>query len=113
MNEELLNILATVVASAMPLVIAAIGETLTERVGVVNLSLDGSLILSAMLGFAAAVAWQSVIIGIIVAMIVGALIALIIAVGGIALRQDQVAIGFVLTLLAADLAKFLGQDYTC
>jgi general nucleoside transport system permease protein len=112
MNDELLNILASVVASASPLVIAAIGETLTERVGVVNLSLDGSLILSALVGFAAAVASQNAFVGILAAMIVGALIALIIAVGGIELRQDQVAVGFVLTLLAADLARFLGQEYT-
>ncbi len=111
MNEEMLNILASVVASATPLVIAGLGETLTERVGVVNLSLDGSLILSALLGFAAAVASQNAVVGIVVAMIAGALIALIIAVGGIELRQDQVAIGFVLTLLAADLAQFIGQDY--
>jgi simple sugar transport system permease protein len=45
-------------------------------------------------------------------MITGAIIALIIAVASIQLRQDQVAVGFVLTLLAADLAQFLGQDYT-
>jgi simple sugar transport system permease protein len=112
MSEELLNILASVVASATPLVIAGIGETLTERVGVVNLSLDGSLILSALAGFAAAVASQSALVGVLVSMVVGASIALIVAVGGIALRQDQVAVGFVLTLLAADLARFLGQEYT-
>jgi simple sugar transport system permease protein len=112
MNEELLNILGSVVANATPLVIASIGETITERAGVVNLSLDGSIILSAMVGFVAALASGNALVGIFAAMLVGALIAVIIAVAGIALRQDQIAVGFVLTLLATDVATFMGQDYT-
>src|SRR5690348_13442156 len=108
MNEELLNTLNSIVAFSTPLVIASIGETITERAGVINLSLDGSLALSAMAGFVAAFTTGSVIIGIIVAMIVGMLVALLIAFSSITLRQDQVAIGFVLTLLTADLAQFLG-----
>lgn len=112
MNPELINIFNSIVANATPLVIASIGETITERAGVVNLSLDGSLVLSAMVGFVAAYVSGSVILGVAVAMLVGGLIALIIAIGGIALRQDQVAVGFVLTLLTADLATFLGQNYT-
>ena len=45
---------AIIVASATPLIFAAIGETITEKAGVVNLSLDGSMLLSAMTGFAIA-----------------------------------------------------------
>jgi general nucleoside transport system permease protein len=112
MNEQLLNVLNSIVSNATPLVIASIGETITERAGVINLSLDGSLMLSAMAGFVAALTTGSVIIGIIVAMLVGMLVALIVAFSSITLRQDQVAIGFVLTLLTADLAQFLGQDYS-
>jgi simple sugar transport system permease protein len=112
MNEELLNVLGSIVANATPLVIASIGETITERAGVVNLSLDGSIILSAMFGFVAALVTGNAVVGILVAMLVGAIVALIIAASAIELRQDQVAIGFILTLLAADLAQFLGQSYT-
>ncbi|MBC6938376.1 MAG: ABC transporter permease, partial [Chloroflexi bacterium] len=112
MNEELIRTLNSIVANATPLVIASIGETVTERAGVVNLSLDGSIILSAMVGFVAALASGSPLVGVLAAMLVGGLIALIVAFGGITLRQDQVAVGFVLTLLAANLAQFLGQNYT-
>ncbi|QPC83802.1 ABC transporter permease [Phototrophicus methaneseepsis] len=108
MDDQLINILRTLVLSATPLTIAAIGETITERAGVINLSLDGSLALAAMAGFAAALATGSPEAGILAAMIVGALVAAIIAIASIELRLDQVAIGFVLTLLAADLAEFLG-----
>jgi simple sugar transport system permease protein len=112
MNEELINLLSSLVATATPLVIAGIGETITERAGVVNLSLDGSLALTSMTGFVIAILTNNPFIGVLVAMLVGALVALIIAVADIELRQEQVAVGFVLTLLTADIAQFLGQNYT-
>lgn len=108
MDDQLLNILRTLVLSATPLTIAAIGETITERAGVINLSLDGSLALSAVTGFGVAVFTGSPELGILAAMVSGALVALIIALASIELRLDQVAIGFVLTLLMADLAEFVG-----
>jgi ABC-type uncharacterized transport system permease subunit len=111
MNDAFLNTLNSVVSNATPLVFAAIGETINERAGVINLSLDGSLALSALAGFVAALGTGNVWIGVGAAMLVGALVAVLIAFGAIALRQDQVAVGFVLTLLAADLAQFLGQSY--
>ena len=111
MDNELLNILNSTVANATPLVIAAIGETLNERAGVVNLSLDGSLTLAAMTGFVVAVTTGSPAIGFVAAAIVAALVALLIAVADIELKQDQIAVGFVLTLLCADIAQFLGQDF--
>lgn len=111
MDEQLINTLNSIVATATPLVIAALGETITERAGVINLSLDGSLALCALVGFVAALTSESVIVGIGAAMFVGAMIALLIAFGAIALRRDQVAVGFVLTLLCADVAQFFGQGY--
>ena len=112
MNEETINVLSSIIANATPLVIAGLGETITERAGVTNLSLDGSLMLSALAGFVAGFASGSVVVGCLAAMAVGALIALIVALGNISLRQDQVAVGFVLTLLCADIAVFIGQDVT-
>jgi general nucleoside transport system permease protein len=112
MDQQLINTLSSIVANATPLVIASIGETLTERVGVTNLSLNGSMVFSAMIGFVAAYSSGSAIVGILVAMLAGLIFALIIAVADIELRQDQVAIGFVLTLLGADLAQFLGVSYS-
>ena len=112
MNEELISALARIVANATPLIIASIGETITERAGIINLSLDGSIVLCAMVGFMAAFVTDSLVVGMAAAMLVGAIIALIIAAASIELKQDQVAVGFVLTLLAADLAQFLGQEYS-
>ena len=103
--------LRSVLAASTPLVFAGIGETLTEKAGIINLSLDGSILLAAMAGFAVASLSGSVVLGIVLAMLVGAAVALLVAYGSIALRQDQVAIGFVLTLLCADLSSFFGNPY--
>jgi simple sugar transport system permease protein len=78
----------------------------------VNLSLDGSMLMAAMTGFVVGLKTDSVWLGFLAAAAVGALFALIVAFGSIRLRQSQVAIGFVLTLLGDDLSAFLGQNYT-
>jgi len=111
MSDELIRTLSSVLAVSAPLIYAGIGETLTEKAGVINLSLDGSILLSAMGGFATAYVTGSVIAGFLVAAGIGAAVAGLIAFASITLRQDQVAVGFVLTLLCADLSSFLGNPY--
>lgn len=111
-DSELIRILASIVLQAAPLMIVVCGETITERAGVVNLALDGTLLMSAMTGFVVALKTDSVLLGFLAAAGIGAFMAFIIAFGSIRLRQSQVAIGFVLTLLGDDLSAFLGQNYT-
>lgn len=103
--------IASIIAAATPLVYAVVGETITEKAGVVNLSLDGSIMLSAMTGFVAGLTTGSVIVGFLAAMVVSMAVAALIAFASIQLRLDQIAVGFVLTLLAADLSSFLGDSY--
>jgi simple sugar transport system permease protein len=111
-DSEIVRILASMILQATPLMIAVTGETITERSGIVNLSLDGSMLMAAMTGFVVGLKTDSVWLGFLAAAAVGALFALIVAFGSIRLRQSQVAIGFVLTLLGDDLSAFLGQNYT-
>ena len=111
-DSQIIGIIASILLQASPLIIAVCGETITERVGVVNLSLDGTMLLSAMVGFVAAYKSDSLILGFAAAFGVGAFFAMIVAVASIRLRQSQVAVGFVLTLLGDDLSAFLGQNFT-
>ena len=111
MDTLIAETLKSVIAASTPLVFAGIGETITERAGVVNLSLDGSILLSAMAAFVVAFLTGSLLAGFAAAMLVGMAVALLVAYASIALRQDQVAIGFVLTLLCADLSSFIGNPY--
>jgi len=103
--------LATIVASASPLVYAVVGETIAEKAGVINLSLDGSIMLSAMTGFSVSYLTGSVWLGLAGAIAVSAAIAALIAFASIELRLNQIAVGFVLTLLAADLSSFMGDSF--
>jgi simple sugar transport system permease protein len=103
--------LASIVAAAAPLVFAAVGESITERAGVVNLSLDGSILLSAMTGFAVAYTTDNLLLGFLAAGLISALVALVVAWSGIRLGLNQIAVGFVLTLLGASLSAFLGDSF--
>jgi general nucleoside transport system permease protein len=113
MDSSLLLVgLAGVLVTAAPVVFAVIGETLAERAGVINLSLNGTIVLSAMIGFAVAVQTNSLVLGYLAGMAVGAFVAWIVAFSSITLRQSQVAVGFVLTLTTLNLAYFLGKNFT-
>jgi len=105
-------LLAGVVAGAAPIVLATLGETISEKAGVINLALEGSILLSAMAAFAIAYETGSVLAGFAAAGLVGAAIALVIVVFSHYLNQNQVAVGFVLTLMMRDLAYFLGNSYS-
>ncbi len=103
--------LAFVLAITAPLIFATMGETITERAGVINLSLDGTMLLAAMVAFAVGLHSDSVIIGFIAAAGVGMLVAFILCLLSLTLHQSQTAVGFVLTLLCTDLSSFLGNAY--
>jgi simple sugar transport system permease protein len=112
MSQEMLIIgLAGVLASAAPLIFAVIGETISERAGVINLSMNGTILLSAMGGFAVAYSTNNIVLGFLAGMGIGALVALIVAFASITLHQSQVAVGFVLALTCRDLSYFLGNPY--
>ncbi|HDL90275.1 MAG TPA: ABC transporter permease [Thermodesulforhabdus norvegica] len=103
--------LGMIIASAAPLVVAGIGETLTERAGVINLSLDGTILLGAMVGFATSYATNSTFAGVLAAGASGTLVAAILGLLCLKWSAPQVAVGFVLTLLCRDLAYFLGNPF--
>jgi ABC-type uncharacterized transport system permease subunit len=107
----LLTGLAGVLAAAAPILFAVIGETISERAGIINLSMNGTILLSAMGGFAVAYKTGSLPLGFLAGMLIGAIVALIIAFSSITLKQSQVAVGFVLALAGRDLAYFLGVPY--
>jgi len=103
--------LAGVLAAAAPVLFAVLGETITERAGIINLSMNGSILLAAMGGFAVADKTGSLALGFLAGMLIGALVAFIVAFSSITLHQSQVAVGFVLALAGRDLSYFLGTPY--
>ena len=109
MSPELL--LAAALVAATPVLFAALGELLAERSGVLNLGLEGTMLIGAVNGFAATQAFGSVWAGIAAALVAGALFGLAFAFLVVTLRLDQVVTGLAFTILGAGLSAFIGKPY--
>ncbi len=103
------SILGIAIAAGTSLVFATVGEIVSERAGILNLGVEGMMIMGAVAGFAAAFHTESVAAGVLAAMVVGGMLALVHAFLTITLLADQVVSGLALTLLGSGLASFLGQ----
>ncbi len=103
--------LASIIAAAAPLVYATMGETISEKSGVINLSLEGSLRFSAMVAFVVAFWAGHAAVGFAAAMLAGAAFAAVIAFSSIELKLNQIAVGFVLVGVGIALASFLGDNF--
>jgi len=103
--------IASIMAGASALLFATMGETISEKAGVINLSVDGSMMLAALAGFVVAFQTDIVWLGFPAAAAVGVAVALIIAFANIKLSLNQVAVGFVLFALCTELSRFLGNSY--
>jgi simple sugar transport system permease protein len=103
--------IASIMAGASALLFATMGETISEKAGVINLSVDGSMMLAALAGFVVAFQTDIVWLGFPFAAVVGVAVALLIAFANIKLSLNQVAVGFVLFALCTELSRFLGNSY--
>ncbi len=103
------SILAVTIRAGTSLLYATLGEILTERSGILNLGVEGMMLMGAMSAFAAAYHTGSLWVGVATAMLVGGLLALIHAFLTITLRADQVVSGLSLTIFGSGLSSFLGQ----
>jgi len=106
-----ITILFGALVSGSPLLFATIGEIFSERAGVMNLGLEGMMLVGAMSGFAAWATTGSLIFGLIVGMFFGGVLALLHAFITITLRADQVVSGLAVTFLGGGLSSILGQPY--
>ncbi|MBX5160490.1 MULTISPECIES: ABC transporter permease [unclassified Rhizobium] len=104
-------ILLTVITASTPLVIAALGELVTERSGVLNLGVEGMMIMGAVAAFAGAQMSGSPYVGIVCGIAAGALFSLLFAFLTLTLVANQVATGLALTLLGLGASGMLGEAY--
>ena len=104
-------VLSAGIAAGTPILYAALGEIFTERSGILNLGVEGMMLIGALTGIVASLATDSVWIGALAAMAAGGLLSLIHAFICITLRGDQVVSGLALTIFGAGLSAFLGFPY--
>ncbi len=106
-----LTILFGSLVSGTPLLFATVGEIFSERAGVMNLGIEGMMLVGAMSGFAVWFNTGNLVFGLIVGMALGGLLALLHAFITITLRADQVVSGLAVTFLGTGLSSILGQPY--
>ncbi|MCF8485921.1 MAG: ABC transporter permease [Rhodobacteraceae bacterium] len=104
-------LLAALIVASVPIILAAIGELVVERAGVLNLGVEGMMIMGAVCGFIAAVETGNPVLGFVGGAAGGAALSLIFAVLTQFLLANQVATGLALTLFGLGLSSLLGQSY--
>jgi simple sugar transport system permease protein len=110
MNDSVLLLtLVAAIASGTPLVFAAVGEILTERAGILNLGVEGMMLVGAVSGFWATLETGNLTLGLIAAVVSGALVSLVHAVPAISLRVNQIVAGLALAIFGRGLSTFIGR----
>lgn len=109
--DMLLAVTLTIMTAATPLLFAAIGEVVAERSGVLNLGVEGMMVMGAVCGFGAALLTGSPWLGLLVAIAAGAGMALLFAFLTLTLVSNQVATGLALTLLGLGLSGQIGESF--
>ncbi len=104
-------ILLTVITASTPLLLAASGELVVERAGVLNLGIEGMMIIGAACGFAGAYTTGSILFGALCGIAAGAALAGVFAALTLGLAANQVASGLALTILGVGLSGLIGTDY--
>ncbi len=110
-NSFIVTLLSTAVMAGTPLLFAALGEILAEKSGVINLGVEGMMLVGAVAGFIVSVATQNLWLAVLTSLIAGGLMALIHAFLTITLRANQVVCGLALTIFGTGFSGFLGKSY--
>ena len=104
-------LIASLMVAATPILLAAIGEAVVEKAGVLNLGVEGMMITGAVVGFAIGVNSGSPALGFVAAALAGAALSLLFAVLVLYLLSNQVATGLGLTLFGLGLSSLIGKPY--
>lgn len=104
-------ILVSIVIASTPLLLAALGELVVERSGVLNLGVEGMMIMGAVAAFIGSYQTGQPIVGIIAAILAGMLMASLFALLTLVLVANQIATGLALTLLGTGLAGLIGERF--
>jgi simple sugar transport system permease protein len=109
--EHLATLVALTLAAGTPLVLAAAGELLTERSGVLNLGVEGMMLVGGVVAFIVAATTNAPWLGVGAGMVAAAALALVFAVLTLTLMANQVAAGLALSLFGVGLSAFVGLNY--
>ena len=109
--EHVVELVVLTLAAGTPLVYAALGELVTEKAGVLNLGVEGMMLVGAITSFAVASTSGSPWLGVLAGVAAGAALSAIFAVLALGLLANQVAAGLALSLFGVGLSAFVGKAY--
>ena len=110
MNDTaLVATIAAAVAAGTPLALAALGELLTERSGILNLGVEGMMLIGAVVAFLGANASGSPWLGLVLGMLAAGALATVHAFLSVTMRANQIVSGLALVIFGTGLATFVGQ----
>jgi simple sugar transport system permease protein len=109
--DTLTQLVVLSLAAGTPLVYAALGELVVEKSGVLNLGVEGMMLVGAIAAFIVASHSQSPWLGVVAGALAGAALSVIFAIIALTLRANQVATGLALSLFGVGLSAFVGRDY--
>jgi simple sugar transport system permease protein len=108
---QLLGLLNATLQAATLLFVAALGELITEKSGILNLGVEGMISVGAVAGFMTAVNTNNIFLAVIVGVLSSSVFASIHAVVTVVLKQDQTVSGLILTILGLALSSLIGKNY--
>ncbi|MDH3468976.1 MAG: ABC transporter permease, partial [Gammaproteobacteria bacterium] len=111
-TETIIGILLATLGAGTPLVYAALGELVAEKSGVLNLGVEGMMLVGAVCGFAVAADSGNLWFGVGAAIAAGAAMAALFGVLTLTFQANQVAAGLALTIFGVGLSAYIGLDYT-
>lgn len=109
MTDLVSAVLSGGIALAAPLLLAALGETIGERAGILNLGVEGEMLFAALVAFYAAYTSGNLWLGLLAGVLAGALLGLIMAIVSVTLAADQIVTGVAITLFGMGLSIFLNK----
>ncbi len=110
--DTLAAIALATLGAGTPLVFAALGELVTEKSGVLNLGVEGMMVMGAVCGFVVAAQTGSLWLGVLAALLAGAAMAGLFALLTLTFQANQVAAGLALTIFGLGASAYIGLDYT-
>ena len=108
---QLLGLLNATLQAATLLFVAALGELITEKSGILNLGVEGMISIGAVAGFMTAVNTNNIFLAVIIGVLSSSAFASIHAVVTVVLKQDQTVSGLILTILGLALSSLIGKNY--
>src|SRR3954447_16360777 len=110
--DAIIPVLQSTVIAATPLIYAALGELVAERAGVLNLGVEGMMLVGAVTAFAVGLGTESHTLAFMSGACAGMVMALLFGFLTLTLQTNQVATGLALTLFGVGLSAFIGRSFT-